>query len=303
MRVFQPIISFRGYKMEEQENSDFYTTMKNVMTKTLESIESRYQDKANNPEYIDTGFCNIEFHKGDLIVLAARSSVGKTAFALSLVNQIAIIKKISAGYISLESTEETLFGRRLISINSGIPLVKVHTGMLKISDVEKIRNSAKEICEAPIYLINEPNSSFNLLEWKAETMIEEKQVQLIFINHLGLFEELVDSNKKEYRYNLKVLLEKLKKFAVEHRIPVILEVDLPAAEQGEEPSLRDFKKHMIIPYMADMVLLIHRDKLKNELDIQEATLNIEKNLTGWAAPDIPLTFNPKTVAFYKRDSE
>lgn len=280
-----------------------YVSIKDIMANTIESIETRYESKTDNPDYIDTVFCCLEFHKGDLIVLAARPSVGKTAFALSLVNQLVLNKKIPVGYISLDSTEKTLFGRRLISINSGVPLGKVHTGMMKTSEVGKVHESANAISEAQIYLINEPNGNFETLEWKVQMLIDEKQVQLVFIDGFELFEELVDFEKGEYRDSLKTLLEKLKKFAVEHRIPVILEVDLPAAEQGEEPSLRDFKKHMIIPYMADMVLLIHRDNLKNELAIQEATLNIEKNLTGWAAPDIPLTFNPKTVAFYKQDSE
>ena len=289
--------------MEEQEKSDFYTTMKNVMSKTLESIESRYQDKANNPEYIDTGFCNIEFHKGDLIVLAARPSVGKTAFAVSLVNQLALNKKIPVGYISLDSTEETLFGRRLISINSGVPLGKVHTGMMKTSEVEKVHNSANAICEAPIYLINEPNGNFETLEWKAQMLIDEKQVQLIIIDGFELFEELVDSEKEEYRDNLKSLLEKLKKFAVEHNIPIILEMDLPSDEHNREPSLRDFSKHMIIPYMADMILLIHRENLQEKIDKQEAEFCIEKNLRGWAGSHIPLTFDPQTTAFYREKQE
>lgn len=280
-----------------------YVSMKDIMANTIESIKTRYESKADNPDYIDTDFCNMEFHKGDLIVLAARPSVGRTAFALSLVNQLALNKKIPVGYISLDSTEETLFGRRLISINSGVPLGKVHTGMMKTTEVGKVHESANAISEAQIYLINEPNGNFETLEWKVQMLIDEKQVQLVIIDGFELFEELVDSDKEEYRDNLKSLLEKLKKFAVEHRIPVILEVDLPAAEQGEEPSLRDFKKHMIIPYMADMVLLIHRDNLQDETEKQEAEFCIEKNLRGWAGSHIPLTFDPQTVAFYREKQE
>ena len=173
-----------------------YVSMKDIMANTIESIETRYESKTDNPDYIDTGFCCLEFHKGDLIVLAARPSVGKTAFAVSLVNQLALNKKIPVGYISLDSTEETLFGRRLISINSGVPLGKVHTGMMKTTEVEKVHNSANAICEAPIYLINEPNGNFETLEWKAQMLIDEKQVQLIIIDGFELFEELVDSEKR-----------------------------------------------------------------------------------------------------------
>ena len=276
-----------------------YVSIKDIMVNTIESIETRYESKTGDPDYIDAGFCCLEFHKGDLIVLAARPSVGKTAFALSLVNQLALNKKIPVGYISLDSTEKTLFGRRLISINSGVPLGKVHTGMMKTSEVGKVHNSANAICEAPLYLINELNGSFDTLEWKAQMLIDEKQVQLIIIDGFELFEELVDSEKGEYRDSLKKLLEKLKKFAEEHHIPIILEIILHPDEHNKEPSLRDFGKHMIIPYMADMILLIHRDNLQEKIEKQEVEFYIEKNLRGWAGRHIPLYFDPQTVAFYR----
>jgi hypothetical protein len=69
---------------------------------------------------------------------------------------------------------------------------------MKTSEVEKVHNSANAICEAPIYLINEPNGSFDTLEWKAQMLIDEKQVQLIIIDGFELFEELVDSEKEDY---------------------------------------------------------------------------------------------------------
>ena len=98
-------------------------------------------------------------------------------------------------------------------------------------------------------------------------------------------------------------MEKLKKFAVEHNIPIILEMTLPSDEHNREPSLRDFSKHMIIPYMADMILLIHRDNLQEKIGKQEAEFHIEKNLRGWAGSHIPLTFDPQTVAFYREKQE
>lgn len=289
--------------MTKDEDTFFYTSMKNIMQNTIESIKSRYNYRTSNPDYIDTGFCSMDFHRGDLIVISSRPSIVKTAFTLSLINQIAINRKIPVGYISLSGTEESLFGKRLISINSGLPLVRINIGMLKTSEMGKFHESTSVLWKAPIYLISEPNINFDIFEWKAKRMIEERQVQLIILNGFELFEELVDSEKEDYRYNLRSILEKLKKLAVELNIPVLLEIDLPSVEQDDEPTLQDFKKNMIIPYMADMVLLIHRNRLRNEIEKQEAKLNIAKNNRGCAGVDIPVTFNLKTAAFYMEKEE
>ena len=279
---------------EAQENSDIYKSMKNIMVNTFESIGSRYKSKTNNPDFIETGFCAIDFHRGDLIVIAARPSIGKTAFALSLANQIALHKKIPVGYISLGCTEETSFGGHLLSINSGVLMTKIRSGMFKVSDIEKLHKSAEILWESPIYLMNEPNSSFDTFAWKTQLMIDENQVQLIIINGFELFEELVDSEKEEYRNNLESLLENLKKFAVEQHIPIILEIELPPAESDTEPSLQDFKKYMIIPSMADMIILLNRNREKEE----EAQFHIAKNLNGWTGT-VDLTYNQNTMSFKK----
>lgn len=283
---------------EDQEDSDIYKSMKNIMVNTFESIDSRYKSKTNNSDFIETGFCAIDFHRGDLIVIAARPSIGKTAFALSLANQIALHKKIPVGYISLGCTEETFIGGHLLSINSGVPMTKINSGMFKVSDVEKIQKSGELLWESPIYLMNEPNSSFDTFAWKTQLMIDENQVQLIIINGFELFEELVDSEKEEYRNNLESLLENLKKFAVEQHIPIILEIELPPAESDTEPSLQDFKKYMIIPSMADMIILLNRSKEKEE----EAQFHIVKNLNEWTGT-VELSYNPRTMSFYKRCDE
>ena len=73
--------------------------------------------------------------------------------------------------------------------------------------------------------------------------------------------------------------------------------------KDEEPTLKDCKKNMIIPYMADMVLLIHRNRLRNEIEKQEGKFNIAKNNRGCAGFDIPVTFNLKTAAFYMEKEE
>ncbi|EID84126.1 Replicative DNA helicase [Treponema sp. JC4] len=287
-------------EIEGPEDSELYNSIKNITIKTIKHIESLYKNKENDPNYIDTDFSPLRFHRGDLIILAARPSIGKTAFALTLGNQIALNKNIPVGYISLgysdDYFDDFFLGARFISINSDVPVQKIRHGMLKPSDIPKIQEAAKNLFDASIYLMNEPNSSFETLEWKTKILIEERKVQIIFINGFELFEELVDSEKDEYRINLESILGKLKKFAIEQHIPVIVELELPPAEEDNEPSLRDFKKYMIIPYLADMVLLLHRDRLREDDEKQDCKLKIVKNINSWAG-DIPMIFNHKTSKF------
>lgn len=273
------------------------------MLNTIEHMETCYNSIEDSPDYIDTDFCHLRFHRGDLIVLAARPSIGKTSFAFSLGNHVALNKNIPVGYISL-GCDSSYFddfhtGAHFLSIELGISTTKIRNCMFTDSDFQKIKEAAETLSEAHIYLINEPNSSFDTLERKAKTLIKEKQVQLIIINGFESFEELVDSEKKDYRLNLEIILERLKTLAMEQHVPIIFEMEIPPAESDTEPSLRDFKKYMIIPTMADMVLFLHRDSSQEDYEKQDAEL-IVLNKNGWSGC-VCTTFDPATTAFGRRE--
>ena len=227
--------------------------------------------------------------------MAARPSIGKTSFLLSLSKQLAVDKGIPVGLINTGTIDSASLGKRLIALDSGVPMCKIRSGMLKVIDVKKIQESAKKLFGVPLYFKIEPNCSFNDFVLAAESMLEEKPVKLMIIDDFDYFAEMMDAEKEYYRLELEKLMDSLKKFAVEHNIPVILGMTLPA-ESEEPPELLDFRKNLVIPYKADTVIFLHRDRLKEDVKYCNASVNVAKNVCG-PCYDFTLRFYPETSLF------
>lgn len=127
-------------------------------------------------------------------------------------------------------------------------------------------------------------------------MLEEKAVKLIIVDDFEYFGELMDADNELYRYELGKLMDSFKQFAVEHNIQIVLVMSLPPAEDYEFSGLEDFKKNLVISYKADMVLFLHRDRLKDECKYIDTQLIISKHVNH-ATYDIPLRFYPSTSYF------
>lgn len=284
-------------KKQKTEAYDFYEPAKNAVVKAIEDIEKQFRSTDVSPkDYVTTGIKNLNFHKGDLIVFGARPSIGKTAFSLSLLNYLAVERKRPVGYISSGDVDFGRIGQRLISMESGVPYHKIRAGLLNVEDVRNIQNSASMIYDSPFYYYNKPNIMFAELELTARMMVENAGIQLIVIDSFEYLQEIVDAKEDEYRFDLEELLDNLKEMAKDLNIPIILLMDLPISENGLQPSLCDFKKYMVIPHKADMVLFLHRERCKDAENTPDCKLIISKNENG-ACFEIPTSFNPITACF------
>lgn len=281
----------------EEVSSDFYKPVKNAVVKAIENIEKQYKTAdVSTKNYVITGIKNLNLHKGDLIVLGARPSIGKTAFSLSLVNHLAVEQKIPVGYISSGDMDYGKIGQRLISMESGVPYHKIRSGLMNIEEVRNIQESASKIYESPFYYYDKPNIMFAELELTVRMMVTNAKVQLIVVDSFEYLQEVVDTKEDEYRFELENLLDNFKKMAKDLNIPVILLMNLPLTEDGYEPSLCDFKKYMVIPHKADMVLFLHRERCVDEENIPNCKLIVVKNEEG-ACCDINIKFCPGTSSF------
>lgn len=273
-------------------------TVNDSLKKTIDMLNGKYR-KQGSDKTIKTGIDFLEFEQGELIVLAAKPSMGKTAFALSLVKKLAVDNKEPVGIIIPGTMAEEEVGQRLISMCYGIDLWGIKNGIIKKDEIERIDQTAKELFDIPIYFFNEPNCSFEEIEASIKNMVEAQHVKLIIVEGFEFIKELVDSEKEDYRMILECMINNFKFVANELHIPIMLIMNLPASEDENKPTLLDFKKYLVIPWMADKVLFIHRNRSLETTSEVDAKLIIAKNGSGCTG-EIKLRFDTKTARFIWR---
>lgn len=278
----------------EKEIDYPYLSAKDVMLEVVKYIE-RCIKGPKNESLLETGFPYLSFQKEDLVVLASKPNIGKTNFVLSLISQLVLDKKTPVALIS-PILPECEIGIRLVSINSGIHLAKVRSGMLGKEEVEKIQDIAGRLFESPFYIYNEPNCSFKNIKKKAIELAMEKHIQLLIVDSSESLQDLVDTRESEYRTILTNLLREFSYLAIELHIPILITMNIPNYKSDLEPNLLDFKKYMVIPEEADKVIFLHRERNKTGFVKQDAKLIVAKNTSGPTC-DISVRFYSSTGKF------
>lgn len=280
----------------DNESFDMYKDIKTLLPKVIENLEAKYKTDFNDEtQYVATGFKDIYFKKGNLIILASHPCIGKTSFALNILLNIATKKKKAVGYITCGAFDETDITRKLLGFSSDIPLHKIKSANLMVEELKKLSEKSGELWETPIFINDSPNAFFAEVELAARLMVEQQKVEIIFVDSYEYLREVVDSDKDEYPSVHKELLEEYKQLAKELNIPIIMLMNLPCSD-NVEPSISDFKANMIIPRTADEVYFLHRDRIKDDGKRSEATLITGKNVNG-LNPYIHLDFYPETGMF------
>lgn len=288
--------------MSAQEDVTIVRPIKNVVIKTIGGIDQKVKSTSKTSEIDDvlkTDFRILDFHSGEFCILSSRSGMGKSAFAFSLMKQLAVEKKQPVGFISPGNFDDEAIGQRLISMCAGVDTCRLRTGFLRAADFNSVQEAANKIYESPIEYYNEPNCSYESVKEAMKIMVEKQHVRLIIVEGFEFLRELVDAEKQAYRDTLEDLLMQFRFLATELAVPIILVVDLPEtnSDPSTEPTLLDFKKYMFIPYIADKVLFVHRDRTTNTI-IDDAKLIVAKNESGLTG-EIPLKFAKTTCLFFE----
>ena len=258
----------------EKDDYIYFDSIKSAMIDAVESISAQINRTSNNNNLLETGYPELDFDNGELIVLSSRPRIGKTAFALSLIKKLAIDKNIPIGVINPGAIDNTKLGKRLLSIICEIPLCRMIYGWLNRTDFQKIKENGRKLYDAPIFTITEPNMNFSYFSHNARKMLKQKPIKLLIVEGFEYFAEVVDSNRDEYRCMVGFLMDRFKEFAVKNNIPIILIMGLSESENEDEPHLKEFRKNLVVPYKADMVIMIHRD------ENDEAKYRVVKNVNG-----------------------
>ncbi|RMG32484.1 MAG: replicative DNA helicase, partial [Methanobacteriota archaeon] len=198
------------------------------------------------------------FQKSDLIIVAARPSMGKTAFALSAARNAAVEHKVPIAIFSLEMATIQLV-TRLISAEARINAHQIRTGKFKAADGQKISRTAHKLSEAPIYIDDTPALSVLELRAKARRLKAEKNIGMIMIDYLQLMSAGTHFESRERE--ISVISRSLKALAKELNIPVIALSQLNrAVEQRNDkrPMLSDLRESGSIEQDADVVLFLYR---------------------------------------------
>ena len=242
-----------------------YDKMSVLITNAIQSIEE-LKNKKDGLSGVPSGFSKLDrvtsgWQKSDLIIIAGRPGMGKTALALTMARNIAINHKTPIGIFSLEMSSDQLVNR-LISSESEIPSGKLRKGNLEEYEFVQLHEKIRDLAEAPIYIDDTPGLSVFELRAKARRLVKNHGVQIIIVDYLQLM--TAGGNKSGNReQEISTISRSLKGIAKELKIPVIA---LSQVNRGVEsrtstskrPILADLRESGAIEQDADIVNFIYR---------------------------------------------
>lgn len=257
----------------QNRTSGDFVSIKDIVIKSLESIEAAAKNKGSVTG-IATGFYDLDyktagFQPSDLILIAARPSMGKTAFVLNIAEYVALKSKLTTAIFSLEMSKDQLV-KRIISMNSKVDSQAIRSGELLDEDWIKIAESARTIGNSNLIIDDTPGISISELRSKCRKYKLEHNLGLVIIDYLQL---MSGSKKSESRQQeISEISRSLKALAREINAPVVALSQLSrAVEQrpDKRPMLSDLRESGAIEQDADVVMFIYRDDYYNH-DSEEA---------------------------------
>ncbi|ROR25715.1 primary replicative DNA helicase [Mobilisporobacter senegalensis] len=260
----------------QNRSSGDFVSIKDIVIKSLESIESAAKNKGSVTG-IATGFYDLDyktagFQPSDLILVAARPSMGKTAFVLNIAEYVAVKSKTTTAIFSLEMSKDQLV-KRIISMNSKVDSQAIRSGELKDEDWIKIAESARLIGNSNLIIDDTPGISISELRSKCRKYKLEHNLGLVIIDYLQL---MSGGKKSESRQQeISEISRSLKALAREISAPVVALSQLSrAVEQrpDKRPMLSDLRESGAIEQDADVVMFIYRDDYYNH-DSEEAGIS------------------------------
>ena len=230
------------------------------------------------------GFQNSEF-----IVIGARPSVGKTAFALTIAANMAIRQKIPVGFFSLEMSAMAIM-QRLLSMEARLDSQRMRTGMLSPADFSRITEACSRLYDAPLYISDSPDLKLLDLRAQARRMKSKQDVKIIFVDYITL---IGSENRDLPRHEqIAEISRSLKALARELALPVIALSQVRRETEGKKPTLADLRESGSIEQDADVVIFIHTEDLKAEV----REISVAKQRNG-PVGDIQLSFLSRYTKF------
>lgn len=273
------------FEISDRRVEGSYVHIKDIIKDGIELIESLYHKKSHVTG-VPTGFNDFDlktagFQKGDLIIVAGRPSMGKSALVTSITGHVAINKKIPVGIFSLEMSKEQLM-QRFLCAEAKVEVNRVRTGFLSPSEWPSLTAAAGKLSEAPIYIDDTPAMNIFEIRAKARRLKAHHDIQLILVDYLQLIR---GSGRSESRQQeISKISQGLKALAKELSIPLIAVSQLSRAvesREGHRPKLSDLRESGAIEQDADLVVFLFREEYYQPSDenkgIAEAIIAKQRN--------------------------
>jgi replicative DNA helicase len=256
---------------------------------------------------VRSGFADLDslttgFQKSDLIILAARPSVGKTSLALNIAEHAAVRDKRSVGIFSLEMSKEQLV-QRLLSSVAGIDADRLRTGFLEEMDFTRLAPAMNALSEAQLYIDDTPSISTMELRTKARRLQAEAGLDLVVVDYLQLMQAASTTKDANRVQEVSEISRGLKGLARELSVPVIALSQLsrqPEMRNEKEPRLSDLRESGAIEQDADLVLFLWREAERagdaHAAEQEEIKLKLAKHRNG-PTGEITLEFRKRQTRF------
>ncbi len=255
------------FEVSDRKNAGTYSPLKEIVRNSIETIDMLYQKKAHVTG-VPTGYVEFDnktagLQPSDLIIIAGRPSMGKSAFALNIAEYAGVTAKVPTAVFSLEMSKEQLVQRMLCS-HAKVDAQKVRTGYLATSDWPRLTAAAGKLSQAPIFIDDTPAISVMELRAKARRLKSHHDIKLIILDYMQLMRgsSFVESRQQE----ISEISRFLKALARELNVPIIGISQLSRAVESRtdhRPQLSDLRESGAIEQDADVVVLIMREEYYN----------------------------------------
>ena len=298
------------FSVSQKYLRQIFIPIKNILSEAFDRIDLLHRDKGKL-RGVPTGFSGLDnllsgLQKSDLVVLAARPSVGKTSLALDIARNAATRSKTPVGVFSLEMSKEQLVDR-LLCAESGVDLWKMRTGKLSDRDEDddfpRIGHAMGVLSEAPIFIDDSATSNIMEIRTKARRLQMEQGLGLLIIDYIQLMESRTKTENRVQE--ISEITRSLKGIARELNIPVLALSQLSRAVEARSPAiprLSDLRESGSIEQDADIVMFIYRkaaDRNFRDLSPEEknlAEIHIAKHRNGPTGV-VPLFFDENRASF------
>ncbi len=266
------------FNIRDSKRTSNIIPLKEIIQTNIENIDQVYQKKAQ-VSGVPTGFVDLDIktaglHASDLIVVAGRPSMGKSAFAVGLTEYVGVVQKRPLAFFSVEMSKEQLV-QRMLCAHARVDAHKVRSGYLAPSDWPKLTAAAGKLSEAPIFIDDTPAISVMELRAKARRLKAHHDIQLIILDYLQLMrgKEKAENRQQE----ISEISRSLKALARELNVPLVAISQLSRAvesRQSHRPQLSDLRESGAIEQDADLVLLLLREEYYNPTPANEGVAEV-----------------------------